>query len=58
MRSPNRKVHFRVINRSPKALRQFSNPCGTNAHWTRDTTSDASKVTCKRCLEYINKKTP
>lgn len=52
MRSDNRKIHLRVIDRSPKAMRQFGIPCGTNAHWTYDTTSDISKVTCLRCLKY------
>ncbi len=33
----------------------FRVACGTDAHWTRDTTSDKTKVTCKRCLAFIAK---
>lgn len=55
MRSPNRKVHLRVIDRSPNAKRQFGIPCGTNVHWTKDTTSIVTQVTCLRCLKYLTK---
>jgi len=55
MRSPNRKIHLRIINRDPKAMRQFGIPCGVNVCWTRDTTSDTSKVTCLRCLKHLTK---
>lgn len=56
------KTHFRLIDRNPKALREFAVACGADVHWTYDTTSDKSKVDCKRCLRKIakigNKPTP
>jgi hypothetical protein len=50
------KTHFRRIDR--KAVVEFRVACGTDAHWTRDTTSDKSKVTCKKCLAFIEKQEP
>ena len=55
MRSENRKIHFRVIDRNLRAIRQMFVPCGTNAHWTKDTTSNPRLVTCARCKIYILK---
>lgn len=50
------KTHFRAINRNPGFPRpQFRIACGCCAHWTENTTSDASKVDCKSCLAYIAK---
>lgn len=32
-------------------------PCGTShAHLTRDTTKDASKVTCGRCIKWLRQR--
>lgn len=58
------KMHFRRISRQsnkswhPRYGFQFRVACGTDARWTSDTTSDKSKVTCKRCLKFIEKSKP
>lgn len=48
-----RKTHYRLIDRNPKALVEMRVACGTNAHWTRDTTSSIQLVDCERCLKRI-----
>jgi hypothetical protein len=46
------KTHLRIIDLTPKARTQFRVACGCSvAQWTRDTTSDVPKVTCRRCLQ-------
>ena len=48
-----RKIHYRLIDRNPRAMVEMRVACGTNAHWTRDTTSDPFIVDCERCLKKI-----
>ncbi len=51
------KMHLRLINRSGQPLPQFRIACGNPlAKWTSDTTSDASKLTCKRCQKAATRK--
>lgn len=57
------KIHYRLINRNPQFPRaQMRVACGApNCRWTEHTTSDISKVECKRCLkiaEKVRKDTP
>jgi len=53
MSNKSRKIHLRVIDRNPRAVRHMYVACGTNAHWTESTTSDPKLVTCARCKIVI-----
>lgn len=48
------KMHYRRIDR--KSIAEFRVACGSDVHWTKDTTSDKAAVTCARCIKFIEKK--
>ena len=44
-----KRMHFRNIGRSK--FPSMTVACGSPAEWTRNTTSDTTKVDCQRCKE-------
>lgn len=48
-----RKTHYRNVTRDKLGL-SIKIPCnGWGINLTRDTTKDASLVTCKKCLRFL-----
>lgn len=50
------KMHYRKVRRLDDGYLSIKIPCGTNARITKATTKDKNKVTCKRCLKFLEAK--